>query len=43
MAQSYAGISQCFGSVNKFIYEGIDSNNPLPFKHYNPEEVIGGK
>jgi xylose isomerase len=32
-----------FGSVNKVIYEGKDSKNPLAFKYYNPEEVIGGK
>ncbi|MFP3888012.1 xylose isomerase, partial [Priestia filamentosa] len=32
-----------FGSVNKVFYEGKDSNNPLAFKYYNPEEVIGNK
>jgi xylose isomerase len=32
-----------FGSVNKVAYEGKDSKNPLAFKYYNPEEVIGGK
>ncbi|MEH6907920.1 xylose isomerase [Neobacillus drentensis] len=32
-----------FGSVNKVVYEGKDSKNPLAFKYYNPEEVIGGK
>jgi xylose isomerase len=32
-----------FGSVNKVTYEGKDSKNPLAFKYYNPEEVIGGK
>ncbi len=32
-----------FGSVNKVAYEGKDSKNPLAFKYYNPEEVVGGK
>jgi xylose isomerase len=32
-----------FESVNKVAYEGKDSKNPLAFKYYNPEEVIGGK
>ncbi|MFB6468913.1 xylose isomerase [Cytobacillus sp. Hz8] len=32
-----------FGSVNKVAFEGKGSNNPLAFKYYNPEEVIGGK
>ncbi|WP_374989036.1 xylose isomerase [Priestia megaterium] len=30
-------------SVNKVLYEGKDSKNPLAFKYYNPEEVVGGK
>ncbi|MDR4950267.1 xylose isomerase [Neobacillus cucumis] len=36
-------LSKYFGSVNKVAYEGKDSKNPLAFKYYNPEEVIGGK
>ncbi|MDM5305769.1 xylose isomerase [Peribacillus frigoritolerans] len=32
-----------FESVNKVSYEGKDSKNPLAFKYYNPEEVVGGK
>jgi xylose isomerase len=32
-----------FESVNKVLYEGKDSKNPLAFKYYNPEEVVGGK
>lgn len=32
-----------FGSANNVVYEGKDSKNPLAFKYYNPEEVIGGK
>ena len=28
---------------DKINYEGPSSKNPLAFKHYNPEELIGGK
>ncbi|HWO94987.1 MAG TPA: xylose isomerase, partial [Bacillus sp. (in: firmicutes)] len=43
MAQSYTNVGNYFGSVNKVAYEGKDSKNPLAFKYYNPEEVVGGK
>lgn len=43
MTQSYTNVGTYFGSVNKVFYEGKDSNNPLAFKYYNPEEVIGNK
>ncbi|WP_413527045.1 xylose isomerase [Marinilactibacillus psychrotolerans] len=32
-----------FKNVKKVKYEGIDSKNPLAFKIYNAEEIIGGK
>ena len=32
-----------FGSISKVTYEGPDSDNPLAFRHYNPDEVIMGK
>lgn len=32
-----------FDGVKKIKYEGKDSKNPLAFKYYNPDEVIGGK
>ncbi|WP_077309414.1 xylose isomerase [Terribacillus halophilus] len=32
-----------FESVNKIVYEGASSTNPLAFKFYNPEEKIAGK
>ncbi|MCR8870626.1 xylose isomerase [Peribacillus frigoritolerans] len=32
-----------FESVNKISYEGKDSKNPLAFKYYNPEELVGSK
>ncbi|MGQ3377743.1 xylose isomerase [Priestia endophytica] len=43
MTQFYTNVGTYFGSVNKVFYEGKDSNNPLAFKYYNPEEVIGNK
>ncbi|MEM1505751.1 xylose isomerase [Domibacillus sp. 8LH] len=32
-----------FENVNKIQFEGASSKNPFAFKHYNPEEVVGGK
>jgi xylose isomerase len=32
-----------FPDIPKIKYEGKDSNNPLAFKYYNPEEKIGDK
>ena len=32
-----------FSEINKIKYEGVDSNNLLSFKHYNPEEIVLGK
>ncbi|WP_274652931.1 xylose isomerase [Paenibacillus humicola] len=32
-----------FGSIGKISYEGKGSDNPLAFKHYNPQEVVLGK
>ena len=32
-----------FPNIPKIQYEGIESKNPLAFKHYNPEEVVAGK
>ncbi|MCB1094623.1 MAG: xylose isomerase [Verrucomicrobiae bacterium] len=37
MSQEY------FSDIPKIAYEGPDSKNPLSFRHYNPEEVVGGK
>ena len=34
---------QLIPSVGTIAYEGPKSENPLAFKHYNPEEVIDGK
>jgi xylose isomerase len=32
-----------FKGIGKIKYEGAQSNNPLSFKYYNPNEVIDGK
>ncbi|YBV92445.1 xylose isomerase [Bacillus sp. PK9-021] len=43
MVQTSTNKINYFESVNKVLYEGKDSKNPLTFKYYNPEEVVGGK
>ncbi|MCM3254528.1 xylose isomerase [Priestia aryabhattai] len=43
MVQTSTNKINYFESVNKVLYEGKDSKNPLAFKYYNPEEVVGGK
>ena len=30
-----------FGDIPQIKYEGADSTNPLAFRHYNPDEIIG--
>ena len=32
-----------FKGINKIQFEGKESDNPLAFKYYNPEQVIAGK
>jgi xylose isomerase len=34
---------ELFKNVSKIKYEGKDSNNPLSYKFYNPDETIAGK
>lgn len=36
-------MSEAFPDIPKIKYEGPKSKNPLSFKHYNADEVIGGK
>ena len=36
-------MSEAFPDIPRISYEGVDSRNPLAFKHYRPEEVVGGK
>lgn len=35
--------NEYFPGIGKIEYEGRDSKNPLAFKWYNPEQVVGGK
>ncbi|WP_422371535.1 xylose isomerase [Hoeflea sp.] len=32
-----------FGDITKIKYEGPESENPLAFRHYNPDEMVMGK
>ncbi len=36
-------MKEFFTNIPKIPYEGKSSTNPLAFKYYNPDEVIGGK
>ena len=36
-------MSEFFPEVPKIVYGGPRSRNPLEFKHYNPEEVVGDR
>ena len=44
MANEYfVGSKEYYPGIGKIPYEGKESDNPLAFKFYNPEKVIGGK
>src|SRR5476649_2292238 len=32
-----------FPEINKIVFEGKNSRNPLAFKHYNTDEIVEGK
>ena len=32
-----------FNGINKIKFEGKESDNPLAFKYYNPDQIISGK
>lgn len=36
-------MNQFFPNIKKIGYEGLDSKNPLAFKHYNPKQKVLGK
>jgi xylose isomerase len=36
-------MNEAFPDIPKIQYEGPQSRNPLAFKHYNADEIIGGK
>ncbi len=37
------GDKEYFKGIGKIPYEGVDSDNPLAFKFYNPKQVVSGK
>jgi len=37
------GNQEFYKSIGKIQYEGKESDNPLAFKYYNPEQVVAGK
>ena len=36
-------MSEFFPNIPTIAYEGPGSDNPLAFRHYNPDEVVAGK
>ena len=40
---TFIGEREYFPGIGKISYEGKSSDNPLAFKFYEPERVIGGK
>ena len=36
-------MTQFFQGIDKASFEGPDSNNPMAFHHYNPDEILMGK
>ncbi|MDR2543877.1 MAG: xylose isomerase [Treponema sp.] len=43
MANYYAGAKEYFPEIKKIEYEGAKSKNPLAFRYYDANKVIGGK
>lgn len=43
MADYFVGKKEYFPSVGKIHYEGPESDNPLAFKYYDAERLVGGK
>ncbi|MBK7710962.1 MAG: xylose isomerase [Bacteroidales bacterium] len=39
----YKGNKEAYPGIGKIEYEGRNSKNPLAFRWYNPEELVGGK
>jgi xylose isomerase len=36
-------MADAFPKIKAIKYEGVDSRNPLAFRHYNPDEMVEGK
>lgn len=43
MADYFVGNREYFPGIGKIRYEGPKSDNPLAFKYYDPDRMIGGK
>ncbi|GHU97490.1 xylose isomerase 2 [Spirochaetia bacterium] len=43
MADYFVGGKEYFPGIGKIKYEGPKSDNPLAFKYYDPEKLLGGK
>ncbi|MDR1955629.1 MAG: xylose isomerase [Treponema sp.] len=43
MADYFVGSKEYFPGIGRIAYEGPQSDNPLAFKYYNPEHVVGKK
>jgi len=43
MAEYFVGQKEYFPGIGKIRYEGPKSDNPLAFKYYNPDRVVGDK
>ena len=36
-------MNEFFKGIGKIKYEGTKTDNPLAFRYYNPDEIVGGK
>jgi len=43
MADYYTGSKEFFPGIKKIKFEGPKSKNPLAFKYYDPDKMVGGK
>jgi xylose isomerase len=43
MADYFVGVKEYFPGIKKITFEGANSKNPLAFKYYDAEKVVGGK
>jgi xylose isomerase len=43
MTKAFIGAQEYFPGIGQIPYEGLGSDNPLAFKHYDANKVIGGK
>lgn len=43
MADYFVGGKEYFPGIGKIPYEGPESDNPLAFKYYDPDRIVGGK